>query len=1118
MNENRNEYFTGVLLVIVGILSTALFIDGFYFQSAIFNMFSSGFSRWAENLFGIFSIMMFSIPAIIGIVLIMGEKSLNRIFMLFGYILLALLIPPFFHKVSGNNYNAGVYGMKISELFSGSGSIAIEAAIYFLWLGLAVGFLLFPIRGKIVESLAKLLHIETSAADNFDDSHNFSQENSRKRENFSIFHSKEKSDRPTKKSESFSINKLFSKNDTPKTDYENKNFASNHEPHEDIFIPQKSSSFKVTERFSSANNDILKPQSQKKSIFQVDSESEAEIKSETPKKTSIFEVLQSNQANKSSETIPWVSKVIYESEDKRMEVPIFSKAPIKKFKMKKNEENVEEYTQVDTLSSKVYNKVAVGGEDIKIGIDSHSYFEKAKDNWPESWKNNSDSKIEEYADDYELQSESDYADEILDCLEETTEEEMLNDEPQEIEKARVVSDFNKDSVTLDNQISSFIDRNPFDFNDDDDDFYHEEILDEDDENHDETNHDSDFIDDDDWDFRKARKMDEAFNSGEYKKEQFSAAKESPFDTDNEIPLVDDDISDIHAEFDHSNNDVEYAEEIQTDDTDDEEDFNPWNNEPKNIDSSDIKKFLHQNMESYSHFKEKEETKPQKPSNFFSNENPNQRSESLYQRAMQFSKLPNGNLLKENTQRINPEEYRRAEAESAAILENTLAEFGIKAKVCDIIHGPVVTLFKIIPAPGIKLSKIEGLSDNLALRLAAQSIRIIAPIPGEKVVGIEVPNPKRELISFKEVINSESFTNNSYQVPVGLGKDIYGKVITIDVHRMPHILIAGATGAGKSVCVNGFLCSILFSRSPEDVKMILIDPKVVELQPYDGIPHLLTPVITDPKDAVNALKYLVYEMEERYKILGKIGVRSIVEYRKMIKEGKLSMSLMPFIVCVVDEFADLMTTVGKEAEMLFARLTAKARAVGIHLVLATQRPSADVITGVIKSNVPARIAFQVISYQDSRIILDQKGAEKLLGQGDMLYLSPTQPHPVRLQGAFLDKEEVDLVVEHWKSLGEPDYIDIADILGLEDEESSFSGSAGTSDGASGDPLYEEAVEIVLQTKKASASYLQRRLSIGYNRAARLIEEMELKGIVGPMQGSKPREVFGSSANDNNEDYF
>ena len=793
-----------------------------------------------------------------------------------------------------------------------------------------------------------------------------------------------------------------------------------------------------------------------------------------------------------------------------MEVPIFSKAPIKKFKMKKNDENVEEYTQVDTLSGKVYNKVAVGGENIKIGIDSHSYFEKAKDNWPESWKNNSDnSQIEEYSDDYE--QENDYSDEIPDCLEETTEEEMLNEAPQEVEKARIVSSFNKNSVTLESdRTSSFIDKNPFDFNDDDDDFYHEEILDEDTENNNnESEQNSEiFLDDDDWDFRKARKMDEAFNSGEYRQTQIST-EEKP------SPLADD-IYDVPEEVDYHDNDknIECAEELQPDD-----DLNTWKNSPENIDSSDIKKFLHQNMESYSRFKENEkEIKQQESSNRFSNVNTNQQSESLYRRAAQFSKLPNGNLLKENTQYVNPEEYKRAEAESAAILENTLAEFGIKARVCDIIHGPVVTLFKIIPAPGIKLSKIEGLSDNLALRLAAQSIRIIAPIPGEKVVGIEVPNPKRELISFKEVINSESFTNNSYQVPVGLGKDIYGKVITIDVHRMPHILIAGATGAGKSVCVNGFLCSILFSRSPEDVKMILIDPKVVELQPYDGIPHLLTPVITDPKDAVNALKYLVYEMEERYKILGKIGVRSIVEYRKMIKEGKLSMSIMPFIVCVVDEFADLMTTVGKEAEMLFARLTAKARAVGIHLVLATQRPSADVITGVIKSNVPARIAFQVISYQDSRIILDQKGAEKLLGQGDMLYLSPTQPHPVRLQGAFLDKEEVDLVVEHWKSLGEPDYIDIADILGLEDEESSFSGSAGGSDGASGDPLYDEAVEIVLQTKKASASYLQRRLSIGYNRAARLIEEMEVKGIVGPMQGSKPREVFGSAANDSSENYF
>ena len=1149
MNENRNEYFAGVVLVIIGILSTALFIDGFYFQSAIFNMFSSGFSRWAENMFGIFSIMMFSIPAIIGIVLVMGEKSANRLFMLLGYILLALLIPPFFHKVSGNNYNAGVYGMKVSELFSGSGSTAIEAAIYFLWLGLSVGFLLFPIRSKIVESVAKLLKIETSPAYNevSDNSYsNFSHKNHKdnhEKHDYS-FTEKEKTNK-TKKH--FNISKLFSvKNSEPaehSLKFENHNYTGISEnkklfTEQNDLPAQKSSSFKVTTRLSlqpteenEVKNETLKPH--KKSIFQIDESDaniEQEAKKETPAKKSIFEVLQPTQSSKSSNTIPWVSKVIYESDDKRMEVPIFSKAPIKKFKMKKNEENVEEYTQVDTLSSKVYNKVAVGSENVKVGnIDSKSYFAKMKDNWPESWKNTSESCEEENkeitnpASDLEENSnyENDNSDIIPDNLEETTEEEMLLDDMAEIEKLRIVSDLEDNSVTFDNQQESFFYSNPFDSDDenDDEDFNDNQFIHDDNNNYKITTSSSNIVfnddeeedDDDYWDFRK--EMNEVFNGNKLEKENIIEKPDY---------IVNKNISTESEENNFFNNKYKESEVEKND-------FASWKNDSESINTNDIKNFLNQNMESYSHFRESEKIKQntQQPQSYFHNQNTesanktNNRESGLYHQAMQIRNsnhhpLPNGNLLRENTQRINPEEYKRAEAEAATILENTLAEFGIKAKVCDIIHGPVVTLFKIIPAPGIKLSKIEGLSDNLALRLAAQSIRIIAPIPGEKVVGIEVPNPKRELISFKEVINSESFANNSYQVPVGLGKDIYGKVVSIDVHKMPHILIAGATGAGKSVCVNGFLCSILFSRSPEDVKMILIDPKVVELQPYDGIPHLLTPVITDPKDAVNALKYLVYEMEERYKILGKIGVRSIVEYRKMVKEGKLSMSLMPFIICVVDEFADLMTTVGKEAEMLFARLTAKARAVGIHLVLATQRPSADVITGVIKSNVPARIAFQVISYQDSRIILDQKGAEKLLGQGDMLYLSPTQPHPVRLQGAFLDKEEVDLVVEHWKSLAEPEYIDIGEILGIEDEES-FTGSGG-GDGVSNDPLYEEAVEVVLQTKKASASYLQRRLSIGYNRAARLIEEMEAQGIVGPMQGSKPREVFGSAGSSNTDDNY
>jgi len=319
--------------------------------------------------------------------------------------------------------------------------------------------------------------------------------------------------------------------------------------------------------------------------------------------------------------------------------------------------------------------------------------------------------------------------------------------------------------------------------------------------------------------------------------------------------------------------------------------------------------------------------------------------------------------------------------------------------------------------------------------------------------------------------------------------------------MPHILIAGATGAGKSVCVNSFISSILFSKTPDELKFILIDPKIVELKPYNNIPHLLTPVITDSSKAISALKYLTYEMERRYSLLDQMGVRDIVEYRIYQKTKKKHLENLPFIVAIVDEFADLISASGKEAEFLFARLAAKARAVGILLVLATQRPSADVITGLIKANIPARIAFQVISLQDSRIILDQKGAEKLLGQGDMLYLSPTQPFPIRIQGAFLSKEEVDLIAEHWKKIAEPEYIDIEEIIGEDEEEEDIDYFENGKD-----PLFDQALEIVYKMNKASASYLQRKLNIGYNRAARIVEEMEKMGIVGPQRGAKPREVI------------
>lgn len=485
-------------------------------------------------------------------------------------------------------------------------------------------------------------------------------------------------------------------------------------------------------------------------------------------------------------------------------------------------------------------------------------------------------------------------------------------------------------------------------------------------------------------------------------------------------------------------------------------------------------------------------------NFYDNNNDND-----YKKIM----FPASDIL-ENGYSYNSSKFQAEHRESANILEETLLEFGIKAEVTEIIHGPVVTLYKLIPAPGIKLQKIESLSNNLALRLAAKSIRIIAPIPGERVVGIEIPNRKRILVKFKEIINSDVFIEAEDNIPIGLGKDIYGNIIVIDLFKMPHILIAGATGAGKSVSVNAIISSILFSKAPDEVRLILIDPKIVELKPYNDIPHLLVPVITDPKEAIMVLKFLIFEMERRYSLLDNMGARDIVEYKqKLLKRKNSNVENFPFIVTIIDEFADLMNTSGKEAEFLFARIAAKARAVGIHLVLATQRPSIDVITGLIKANIPARIAFQVISIQDSRIILDQKGADKLLGQGDMLYISPTQPFPTRIQGAFLSKNEVDLIADHWKKISPPNYLNIRQILEEikeldEDEDNLYNEDNNI------DPLFQEAIDIVFQTQKASASYLQRRLSIGYNRAARMIEEMEKMGIVGPQNGAKPRDIIGS----------
>lgn len=439
--------------------------------------------------------------------------------------------------------------------------------------------------------------------------------------------------------------------------------------------------------------------------------------------------------------------------------------------------------------------------------------------------------------------------------------------------------------------------------------------------------------------------------------------------------------------------------------------------------------------------------------------------------------------------------------AARVLEITLEEFKISAKVTGIKKGPVITMFELLPAPGVKISKITNLADNIALRLAASRVRIVAPIPGKHAVGIEVPNKKRAIVSFSEMVSAPEMKDQDMAVPIVLGKDIRGGTQVIDLTRTPHLLIAGATGSGKSVCVNSLICSILYGRSPADVKMILVDPKIVELKLYNDIPHLLTPVITDPKKAIQAIQWCLYEMERRYALLDVLGVREIRSYNRRVKERKLATTELPYLILVIDEFADLMATSGKELEAMIARLAAMSRAVGIHLVLATQRPSADVITGLIKANFPSRIAFMVASMMDSRIIIDSGGAEKLLGKGDMLFTSAWDPFPSRVQGAFMSEEEVERVVAYVKTLGAPEYID-DEIFIDADEDDEPSHSAG----GSSDPLFNKALEIVGSAGKASASYLQRRLKIGYNRAARLVEQMEDMGIVGPQNGSKPREVI------------
>ncbi len=460
-----------------------------------------------------------------------------------------------------------------------------------------------------------------------------------------------------------------------------------------------------------------------------------------------------------------------------------------------------------------------------------------------------------------------------------------------------------------------------------------------------------------------------------------------------------------------------------------------------------------------------------------------------------------------------------------LLEIKLRDFGVDAKVESVMPGPVITRFELQPAAGVKVQKISALAKDLARSLAVISVRIVEVIPGKSVVGIEIPNEVRETVRLKEILGSETFQEAKSPLTLALGKDIGGEPIIADVGRMPHLLVAGTTGSGKSVGVNAMLLSILYKATPEEVRMILVDPKMLELSVYEGIPHLLTPVVTDMRDAAHALNWCVGEMERRYKLMASLGVRNLAGYNKAVKEAikngeplqdpinpsdeegqPRSLAPLPFIVVVIDEFADMMMVVGKKVEQLIARIAQKARAAGIHLILATQRPSVDVITGLIKANIPTRISFQVSSRIDSRTIMDQGGAEQLLGHGDMLYLPPGTGLPLRVHGAFVSDEEVHRVASDWKARGEPDY-DPTVLTGGEDEPFlAIEGSGGASETEQEDALYDEAVQYVIESRRASISSVQRKLRIGYNRAARLIEAMEVAGVVTTMNSNGSREVL------------
>ena len=493
-----------------------------------------------------------------------------------------------------------------------------------------------------------------------------------------------------------------------------------------------------------------------------------------------------------------------------------------------------------------------------------------------------------------------------------------------------------------------------------------------------------------------------------------------------------------------------------------------------------------------------------------------------------SKLPLVDLLDGPQQRqetVAPETLEM----TSRLIEKKLKDFGVEVRVVAAMPGPVITRYEIEPATGVKGSQIVGLAKDLARSLSLVSIRVIETIPGKNYMALELPNAKRQSIRLSEILGSQVYHEAKSMLTMGLGKDIVGNPVVADLAKMPHVLVAGTTGSGKSVGINAMILSLLYKAEARDVRLLMIDPKMLEMSVYEGIPHLLAPVVTDMKQAAHGLNWCVAEMERRYKLMSKLGVRNLAGYNAKIDEAKAReefiynpfsltpeepepLQRLPHIVVIIDELADLMMVVGKKIEELIARLAQKARAAGIHLILATQRPSVDVITGLIKANIPTRIAFSVGSKIDSRTILDQMGAEALLGMGDMLYMASGTGLPIRVHGAFVSDEEVHRVVNYLKEQGEPDYIEGVLEGGTVDGDSDLTGDGGSGEGGEKDPMYDQAVEVVLKDRKASISYVQRKLRIGYNRSARLLEDMEKAGLVSGLTASGQREVLVPNRNE------